>query len=66
MGTIKDLEKRIQTQIETYLPQLPNAKVTVIQLPDHTCNVEIFSGDDKYIYESSTAPVPITLGDMTN
>lgn len=64
MDTLPDLRKRIENQIATYLPDLAEASVKLIVNPDHTCNVHIIVGDDVYLYDSTTAPVPITLSDI--
>lgn len=64
MNTLSDLSKRIQDQITTYLPDLSDASVKILVNPDHTCNVHIIIGDDVYLYDSNTAPVPITLSDI--
>lgn len=66
MGTLEELRKRTQTQINTYLPFLVGAKVNIIVQKDKTCNIEIYHEDMIYVYESATAPVPITLSDIAN
>ena len=64
MGTLNDLRTRIEKQIETYLPIYSSMNVDLIQLPDHSCNIEITIDDITYVYASDTAPVPITLSDI--
>lgn len=61
---LEDLRSRVQTQIETYLPEFQNANVTIIRTPDKVCNIEISIDDITYVYDSSTAPIPITLDDV--
>lgn len=61
---LEDLRSRVQTQIETYLPEFQNANVAIIRTPDKVCNIEISIDDITYVYDSSTAPIPITLDDV--
>lgn len=64
MGTLEDLRKRTQKQIETYLPEISGAVVTIVTCPDYTCNIEIRVGDEVYVYESATGAEPITLSEI--
>lgn len=61
---LEDLRSRVQTQIETYLSEFQNANVAIIRTPDKVCNIEISIDDITYVYDSSTAPIPITLDDV--
>lgn len=61
---LEDLRSRVQTQIETYLPEFQNVNVAIIRTPDKVCNIEISIDDITYVYDSSTAPIPITLDDV--
>lgn len=61
---LEELRTRVQTQIETYLPEFQNADVAIIRTPDKVCNIEISIDDITYVYDSSTAPIPISLDDV--
>ena len=64
MGTLEELQKRAQSQIDTYIPEISSAVVSLVENPNHTIDIEIAVGDMVYIYDSATAPVPITLSDI--
>jgi hypothetical protein len=66
IGKLEQLRKSVENQINTYLPEFSNAAVSIITCPDKTCNIEIAIDDTVYIYESATAPVPISLEDIKN
>ena len=66
IGKLEQLRKSVENQINTYLPEFANASVSIITCPDKTCNIEIAIDDTVYIYESATAPVPISLEDIKN
>lgn len=66
-----DLDKlcrRIQDQIETYLPNFQNADVTLVRdSATKLVNIYISTGNVTYIYDSSQMPIPIKeLSDMKN
>ena len=64
MNTLDKLKARVEEQIKNYLPCFPAANVTIINTPDHKCNIEITIDDTVYVYDSNEAPVPITLEDV--
>ena len=61
MNTLNDLKARVKNQIDTYLPCFPASKVELEITDDHLCNILITIDDVVYVYDSSEAPVPITL-----
>ena len=65
VNNLSDLQNRVQSQIETYLPFYQNVNVSIIQTPDKVCNIEILIGNTVYIYDSSNTSKPITLSDIT-
>lgn len=66
LNNVSDLKRRVEDQIETYLPDFQNATVEIKVTEDKMCNIEISIDDVVYIYDSSTAPIPITLSDIKN
>ncbi|MCM1219691.1 MAG: hypothetical protein NC548_34860 [Lachnospiraceae bacterium] len=66
MDNAEALKKRIETQIDTYLPYFTDVSVTLIYCQDHTVNVEIKIQNTVYVYDSSDTPKPITLMDVQN
>ena len=62
--TLEDLRMAIQEQIEQFLPEYQSATVALIKTPDNECNIEITIDDVVYVYDSKSAPVPITLPDI--
>lgn len=64
IGKLEQLRLSVEEQIATYLPEFQAASVAIIECPDKTCNIEITIDDTVYVYESATAPVPITLNDI--
>lgn len=65
MYTLEELRKRVEDQINTYLPCFKASNVSIIQTPDHVCNIEITIDDTVYVYDSKEAPVSIELQDIT-
>jgi len=61
MNTLDELKKRVEEQIATYLPCFPAASVNLEVTGDHLCNIYITVNDTVYKYDSSEAPVPITI-----
>ena len=66
LDNLDELQKRVEDQIQTYLPNFQNADVTLIRTPDKVCNIEITINDTTYVYDSSTAPIPISLEQLKN
>lgn len=64
INNTEELRKKVQEQIETFLPCYQNATVAIIVTPDKVCNIEIAINDIVYVYDSSIAPIPITLSDI--
>lgn len=64
LENLEDLRSNIEDQINTYLPMYAGADVSLIETPDHTINIEIAIDDVIYVYDSNSAPIPITLNTM--
>lgn len=64
VNNLDDLKTRVQNQIETYLPHYQNVNVSLITTPDKVCNIEIYIGDTKFVYDSKNSTKPITLEDL--
>ena len=64
INTLDDLQTRIQEQIDAWLPMYSNAKVKLIVTNDRLLNVQITVNDTVYVYDSTQADQPITLGDL--
>lgn len=62
---LEELRKRVQDQINTYLPCFPSSEVVITQTPDHLCNIEITIDNITYIYNSKEAPIKISLEDIS-
>lgn len=60
-GRLDELKQRVQNQISTYLECFSSANVEIKITNDNLCNIEITIDDVIYLYDSSEAPVPITL-----
>ena len=60
-GRLDELKQRVQQQIRTYLQCFSSANVDIKITDDNMCNIEITIDDAIYLYDSSEAPVPITL-----
>lgn len=63
--TLNDLKARIKNQIDDWLPMYSNAEVKLILTPDKLLNVQIKVDDTVYVYDSSQADQPISLGDLS-
>lgn len=63
MGKRAELETRIKDQINTYLPDFQSSNVTIINTPDKIANIEITIDNNLYVYDSTTAPVALTIDD---
>lgn len=64
MNTLDELKKRVQDQIDTYLPTFRASNVEITLQANHTCNIEITIDDTIYVYDSAEAPVPIRIDDI--
>lgn len=64
MHTLPELRKRVEDQINTYLPMFNSAKVDLTITPDKLCNIVISFNDTIYVYDSHDCPVPITIEDL--
>ncbi len=62
--TLDDLKKRIKNQIDEYLPIYNSAEVNLVLIDGHFLNVEIRIDDTLFIYDSTEAPQPISIGDL--
>lgn len=63
-NNIENFRKTVEDQIKIFLPMYQNATVAIINTPDKVCNIEITINDVVYVYDSSTAPIPIKLSDL--
>jgi len=62
---LEDLQNRISSQIETYLPMYSTAEINIIRTAeDKTLNIEITIGDITYVYDTEIANGPVTLEDI--
>ena len=61
LGNVDELRQRVQDQIQTYLQCFSSPKVTIDITEDKLCNIIIEIDDTMYIYDSSEAPIPISL-----
>lgn len=66
LDQLQELKKRIEDQIELFLPDFQSAVVALIGTPDRICNIEITIDDTIYVYDSATAPKPIRLADIAD
>ena len=66
LDQLEELKKRIEDQIETYLPDYQYATVALIGTPDRVCNIEVTIDDTVYVYDSLTSPRPIRLADISD
>ena len=64
MDNLENLRKRIEDQINTYLPFYQGANINLITTPDKICNIEISLGSTIYVYDSQNASKPIILTDL--
>lgn len=64
LNQLEELRKRIEDQVETYLPEYQTASVALVRTPDRLCNIEITLDGVTYVYDSATAPIPISLEDL--
>lgn len=63
MGREEELRERIKNQIHQYLPCFPAGNVEFEITSDKLINIKITIDDTVYVYDSTEAPVPITLED---
>ena len=61
LGRTEELEMRVKDQIKTYLGCFSSPRVEIKITEDKLCNIEITIDDVLYLYDSSEAPIPITL-----
>lgn len=61
INNLGELKRNVKDQITTYLPCFSSPIVDIKITPDRLCNIEIKIDDTVYVYDSSEAPVPITL-----
>ena len=61
LGRVDELEKRVTEQVSTYLQCYNSPKVEIEITEDKLCNIKITIDDVMYVYDSSEAPIPITL-----
>ena len=63
---LQDLKKKIEEQIELFLPDFQSASVSIVASNSKVCNIEISIDDTIYVYDSTTAPRPIRLTDIAD
>lgn len=63
MGREEELKARIREQMNQYLPCFPAGNVELEVTSDKLINIKITIDDVIYVYDSTEAPVPITLED---
>jgi hypothetical protein len=61
MGRLEELKKRVEEQINQYLPCFPTASVKLEITDDKLCNILITIADTVFTYDSKEAPIPITI-----
>jgi hypothetical protein len=66
VNTLNDLKDRVKKQIERYLPDFIASDVNIVINSNKTCNIEITIDDTIYTYDSNSAPVAISLEDISN
>ena len=67
LNKLDELKENIDYQIRTFLPDFQNANVEIVEITsEKICNIEITIDDTTYVYDSSIAPVPISLADIGN
>lgn len=67
VNRLEELRNIIDYQIRTFLPDFQNANVEVVEITElKVCNIEITIDDVTYVYDSTIAPVPISLVEITN
>ena len=49
LNQLEELKKRIENQIELFLPEFTNASISLIGTPDRVCNIEITIDDTTYV-----------------
>jgi hypothetical protein len=64
VNTLNELKKRVEDQINTYLPMYQSVNVAILRTPDKVVNIEINLGDITYVYDSASMSKPITLDDI--
>lgn len=65
LNKLDELQKVIDYQIKTFLPNFPTANVKIVEINEKKiCNIEITIDDVTYIYDSAVAPIPITLEEI--
>jgi len=63
MGREEELKTRIRDQMNQYLPCFPAGNVELEVTSDKLINIKITIDDVVYVYDSTEAPIPITLED---
>ena len=61
VNNLEELKQNVHNQIVTYLPCFSSPIVNINITDDKLCNIEITIDDVVYVYDSSEAPIPITL-----
>ena len=61
LGMVEELKSKVVDQVKTYLPCFASPQVEIEVTEDKLCNIKITIDDVIYIYDSSNAPIPISL-----
>ena len=61
---LDQLQERISSQIDTYLPMYQDVNIDLIVTPDKVVNIEVQIGETKFVYDSNAASKPIKLEDI--
>lgn len=65
LNRLDELQQRILDQINVYLPEFTDVEIEMKPIEENkTCNIEITIENTVFIYDSSVAPIPITLTDI--
>lgn len=64
VNKLDELKSNLQNQLDTFLPEFHNTNINIVITPEKLCNIEITINNVVYVYESATAPIPITLSDI--
>lgn len=65
LNKLDELKNVIDYQIRTFLPNFQSANVEIKEIAStKMCNIEITIDDVTYVYDSSIAPIPISLEDI--
>lgn len=64
IDNISELEDKITEQIQVYLPMYDDVNVALIRTATKLLNIEITIAGTTFVYDSGSAPVPLSLNDL--